>query len=50
MTVYSDELRFWRKNKEWYGIKPNGEFYLKDKAPKEAVESFKKFKEYFKNR
>ncbi len=46
MTAYDKELYIWKQNHEWYGITSNGEFYLKDNAPKEAKESFEKFKKY----
>lgn len=50
MTAYNDEIYFWESNKQWYGINENGEFYIKENAPKTAVESFKKFKQHTKNR
>ncbi len=50
MTAYSDEIYYWTKNHEWYGIKDDGTYYLKENAPEKAVESFKNFQEYYKNR
>lgn len=50
MTAYNDEIYYWTKNEEWYGINEDRTFYLKENAPKEAIESFKKFQEYYKKR
>lgn len=50
MKAYEKELYIWKQNHEWYGITSNGEFYLKDNAPKEAKESFEKFKKYHENK
>lgn len=45
MIAYSEELFYWRSNKDWYGITVDGKFYLKDNAPQKAKESFEKWKE-----
>ncbi|MBQ8515629.1 MAG: hypothetical protein IJ496_09555 [Ruminococcus sp.] len=40
------ETMLWRTNKEWYTLnEKTRKIELTDKAPKEAVESFKKWKE-----
>lgn len=44
MVAYNHELFYWKTNKEWYGIKKDGTFYLKEDAPPEAKESFEKWK------
>jgi len=44
MTVYSrEELLYWKKNKDWYGFTDDGDYYIKEDAPKEAKDSFEKF-------
>ncbi len=33
----------WAQNKEWYTMDDNWSYSLTDKAPKEAIESFKHY-------
>ena len=43
MTTASKERSLWKSNPEWYKINEVGEFELTDKAPLEAVESFREW-------
>ncbi len=43
MATASKERSFWKSNPEWYKINEIGDFELTDKAPPEAVESFRKW-------
>ncbi len=40
----------WKKNKEWYIVDENWNFKLTDKAPQEAVESFRHYQEQIKEK
>ena len=47
MTV-NKEISFWKTNKDWYRInKEFGRFEIKETAPKEAKESFAKWKKFY---
>ena len=46
MMTADKDLFLWKTNKDWYRFnEETGDFELTDKAPKEAIESFKKLKE-----
>ena len=52
MMTYRAEIRellVWRTNSEWFTFDAHDGFALTDKAPKEARESFEKWKEYRKS-
>lgn len=40
----SPESFFWRNDPEWYRINENGRYEMTEKAPKEAIETFEKWK------
>ena len=39
----SKETLYWESNPEWYRINEKGDYELTEKAPPQAVESFKLF-------
>lgn len=43
MTANKERM-FWYTNSEWYRLNSNKEIELTEKAPKEAIESFEKWK------
>ena len=46
MRAPSREFDYWRTDKSWYRFnKETRDYELTDKAPKEAIESFKRLKE-----
>ena len=47
--THSQEVKdrlFWSSNDTWYGYDPKKGFFLKQHAPQEAIESFKKWASY----
>ena len=47
--IANKEISFWKTNKEWYRInKDLGRFEINESAPKEAKESFEKWKKFYK--
>ena len=46
MMTADKSIFMWSKNDEWWDYDEKGKEILTSKAPKEAVLSFKKYKEY----
>jgi hypothetical protein len=43
MLANVNEYLYWKTNSDWYDYDENENVYLTNKAPKEAIQSFKKY-------